>query len=68
MPFNIARGSSNKLQIQITFENKEQKFYPENILSMIFQKLKKNASDFLGKEVKDAVITIPTYFNRYQID
>ena len=68
LPFNIARDNSNKLQIQITFENKEQKFYPENILSMIFQKLKKNASDFLGKEVKDAVITIPTYFNRYQID
>ena len=35
---------------------------------MILQKLKKNASNFLGTEVKDAVIAVPNYFNEDQLD
>lgn len=53
----------NKSIIQITFKNEEKKYYPENIIAMILQNLKKKASDFLGKEVKDAVISIPNYYS-----
>ena len=68
LPFKITKDNSNDPQIQITYKNEEKKFYPENLLSMILQKLKKNASDYLGKDVTDAVITVPTIFNSYQID
>ena len=33
---------------------------------MILQKLKQTATDFLGREVKDAIITVPSYFNDSQ--
>ena len=33
---------------------------------MVLQKLKQTASDFLGKEVKDAIVTVPAYFNDSQ--
>ena len=33
---------------------------------MVLQKLKQKASDFLGKEVKDAIVTVPGYFNDSQ--
>ena len=36
------------------------------ILASICQKLKQTATDFLGKEVKDAIVTVPAYFNDSQ--
>ena len=33
---------------------------------MVLQKLKQTATDFLGKEVKDAIVTVPAYFNDSQ--
>ena len=67
-PFKIIKDvNSDKPQIQITYKNEEKKYYPENIISMILQNLKKNASEFLGKEVKDAIISVPNHFNIIQI-
>lgn len=59
----IKDPETNESTIQITFENEKKKYYPENIIAMILQNLKKKASDFLGKEVKNAVISIPNYYN-----
>ncbi|OMJ23477.1 Heat shock protein SSA2 [Smittium culicis] len=39
---------------------------PEQVLSMILEKLKNNAEDFLGGEIEYAVITVPAYFNDSQ--
>ena len=39
------------------------KYTPEQISSFILQKIKKDAEDFLGEKIKDAVITVPAYFN-----
>ena len=39
---------------------------PEGLSSMIMLKMKKTAENYLGKEVKHAVITVPAYFNDAQ--
>ena len=64
-PFKIIRDQKFSL-IQIN-EGKEIKNYCiEEVLSILLQKLKQIATDYLGKEVKDAIITVPTYFNDSQ--
>lgn len=69
LPFTIVKDDkSDKPQFKITYENKEEKYFPENILAIILKKLKKNASDFLGKEAKDAIISVPTYYTIDQLE
>ena len=43
-----------------------QVYKPQMISAMILEKLKKDASDFAGSEITDAVITVPAYFNDAQ--
>ena len=65
-PFKVVAGPDNKPMIVVTYKGKEEKFHPEQISSMILTKMKKVSEDFLGKPVKDAVITVPAYFNDSQ--
>jgi len=50
-------GSGEKLKIR------SKEYTPEQISAFILQKIKKDAEDFLGDKIKDAVITVPAYFN-----
>ena len=66
-PFKVVKDpKSDRPQIVIQYQKQEKKFFAEEISAMVLQKLKKTADDFLGKEVKDAIVTVPAYFNDSQ--
>jgi len=65
VPYSII-SDSNKPVVQVTVGGKEQKFAPEEVSAMILQKMKVTAETFLGKEIKNAVVTVPAYFNDAQ--
>jgi len=57
---------NNKPVIEVEYKNEKRTFTPEEISSMILYKMKEVADAYLGAEVKDAVITVPAYFNDAQ--
>ncbi|XP_074272604.1 heat shock 70 kDa protein 18-like [Silene latifolia] len=58
--------NSNNPVIAVSYKDEEKQFSPEEISSMILVKMKEIAETYLGKEVKDAVVTVPAYFNDAQ--
>lgn len=65
-PFKVESGPDDKPQIVIKFKGKIEKFQPETISSMVLLKMKDVAESFLSKTIKNAVITVPAYFNDSQ--
>ena len=65
-PFNVVNDGNDKPIIQVTFKNEEKKYHPEEISSMILNKMKEIAEAYIGEKVTDAVITVPAYFNDSQ--
>ncbi|XP_042861690.1 heat shock 70 kDa protein cognate 4-like [Penaeus japonicus] len=64
-PFTVINeGGKPKIQVEYKGENK--KFFPEEISSMVLIKMKETAEAYLGSTVKDAVVTVPAYFNDSQ--
>ena len=62
VPYTVKRGDNNTPRVDI-----DGKLYtPQEISAMILQKMKKTADDYLGQEVKEAVITVPAYFSDSQ--
>jgi molecular chaperone DnaK len=61
-PYDVIRSSDNLPKVKI--DDKE--YSPPEISAMILQKLKREAELYLGKEVTEAVITVPAYFNDAQ--
>lgn len=59
-------NKSGKPIIKVQDHGEEKEYAPEQISSMILMKMKQTAETYLGKEVKDAVITVPAYFNDAQ--
>merc|ERR1712017_23729 len=62
-PFKVIQGSQNKPKIVVNFKGKQKQFFAEEISSMVLQKMKETAEAYLGDEVKNAVVTVPAYFN-----
>eukprot|EP00916_Digyalum_oweni_P010995 GHVL01018270.1.p1 GENE.GHVL01018270.1~~GHVL01018270.1.p1 ORF type:complete len:637 (+),score=70.21 GHVL01018270.1:152-2062(+) len=64
-PFKVVNdGGKPKVQVEYKGENKT--MAPEEVSSMVLVKMKETAEAFLGQKVKDAVITVPAYFNDSQ--
>ena len=64
-PFKVI-DKGGKLVVQVEYKGETKTFTPEEISSMILTKMKETAENFLGTEVKDAVVTVPAYFNDSQ--
>jgi L1 cell adhesion molecule like protein len=65
-PFKIISNSAGKPLIKVDFKGEEKEFSAEEISSMVLIKMKEIAEAYLGREVKNAVITVPAYFNDSQ--
>ena len=65
-PFTVKSGDYDKPQIEVDFKGERSTFQPEEISAMVLTKMKQTAEAYLGCDVKDAVITVPAYFNDSQ--
>jgi len=64
-PFTVVDvGTKPKLKVE--YKNEEKMFTPEEISSMVLTKMKETAEAYLGHAIKDAVVTVPAYFNDSQ--
>ena len=62
LPYKIRRASKGGVEVKMG----DKWYKPQEISAMVLQKIKEDASAFFGEEVKDAVITVPAYFDDSQ--
>lgn len=62
MPYKIIKADNGDAWV----ESRGEKLAPPQVSAEVLMKMKKTAEDFLGAEVKEAVITVPAYFNDSQ--
>ncbi|CCF50554.1 hypothetical protein NDA11_001484 [Ustilago hordei] len=64
-PFEVV-NTGGKPQIRIEYKGEKKVFTPEEVSSMVLLKMRETAEAYLGGTVKDAVVTVPAYFNDSQ--
>jgi molecular chaperone DnaK len=62
VPYEVIQAENGDARVQI----RDRQYAPPEISAMILQELRKAAEDYLGEEVKQAVVTVPAYFNDSQ--
>ncbi|XP_057512984.1 luminal-binding protein 5-like [Actinidia eriantha] len=66
LPYKIV-NKDGKPYIEVKMKDGEVKvFSPEEVSAMILGKMKETAESYLGKKIKDVVVTVPAYFNDAQ--
>ncbi|KAJ1698902.1 hypothetical protein LUZ63_007414 [Rhynchospora breviuscula] len=65
-PFKVIPGPGDNPMIQVSYKGEEKRFAAEEISAMVLIKMKEIAKDNLGSSVKNAVVTVPAYFNESQ--
>ncbi len=58
LSYEVESGNNDTVRVKIG----DRKYTPQEVSAMILQKMKSTAEDYLGTEVKEAVITVPAYF------
>jgi molecular chaperone DnaK len=61
-PYEVVNGPNDDARVEV----QGKQYSPPEISAMILQKMKQTAEDYLGEKIKDAVITVPAYFNDSQ--
>ena len=65
-PFTVKGDNDNKPLIEVEYKGETKTYHPEEISSMVLSKMKDIASSYTGQDIKDAVVTVPAYFNDSQ--
>ncbi|XP_058728025.1 heat shock cognate 70 kDa protein-like [Vicia villosa] len=65
-PFKVVAGDNDKPMIMVKYKDQEKKLYAEEVSSMVLTKMREIAETYLKSNVKNAVVTVPTYFNDAQ--
>ncbi|XP_016483467.1 heat shock 70 kDa protein-like [Nicotiana tabacum] len=65
-PFKVLSGPGEKPMIEVSYKGEKKQFSAEEISSMVLNKMKETAENFLGFQVKNSVVTVPAYFNDSQ--
>merc|ERR1719514_31622 len=65
LPYKIV-DSGGKPYVEVLYKKEKKTYSPEEVSAMVLTKMKEVAETFLGKEVKNAVVTVPAYFNDAQ--
>lgn len=65
-PFAVKEGKGSGAVVEAEVKGERKTFLPEEISAMVLTKMKQTAEAYLGQEVKDAVVTVPAYFNDSQ--
>merc|ERR1711884_681725 len=65
-PFKVVKDENKKPKLEVEFKCESKTFTPEEVSSMVLVKMKETAEAHLGQPVRDAVVTVPAYFNDSQ--
>ncbi|KAF3548154.1 hypothetical protein DY000_02004047 [Brassica cretica] len=65
-PFKVISGPAEKPMISVKHKGEEKQFSAEEISSMVLTKMREIAEAYLGTPIKNAVVTVPAYFNDSQ--
>ncbi|CAD6229184.1 unnamed protein product [Miscanthus lutarioriparius] len=65
-PFKVIPGPGDKPMIVVNYKGEEKQFAAEEISSMVLIKMREIAEAYLGSTIKNAVVTVPAYFNDSQ--
>ncbi|MAJ82032.1 MAG: molecular chaperone DnaK, partial [Legionellales bacterium] len=66
LSYKISKAKNGDCAIEVTIDGKKEKWSPEKVSSIILQRMKQTAEEYLGQPVKEAVVTVPAYFNDAQ--
>lgn len=66
LPYEVKPGTKGYPTLCVNYQEENKEFTPQEISAFILEKMKSIAESYLGKPVKNAVITVPAYFNDAQ--